>query len=193
MSTVTTSMFTFPLGDDAALIPRTPAITAAYHEVFTANFERITRWNPSIEGRPTPEDTRRNLAEAGRAWVDGTRLPLAVGVKAEGGWRLVGAVGLEINGTAGTGEAGYWLDASAEGRGLATRAMSALLDEAFGPVGLHRVELRIAPTNEPSRKVARRLGFTEEGVLREALAFPGGRQDELVYGLLAEEWPTARG
>ncbi|WP_051722691.1 GNAT family N-acetyltransferase [Streptomyces albus] len=191
MRTVTASMFTCPLGDDAVLIPRTPAIAAAYHEVFLANYERITRWNPTAGDAPSPEDTRRTLAEAGRAWVEGTRLPLAIGVKAEGGWRLVGSVGLEVDSAAGTGEAGYWLDASAEGRGLATRAMSALLDEAFGPLGLHRVELRIDPANEPSRKMARRLGFTQEGVLREALAFADGWHDELVYGLLAEEWRGA--
>ena len=60
--------------------------------------------------------------------------------------------------------------------------------QAFGPLGLHRVELRTNPTNKRSQSVAQRLGFTQEGVLREAAAFPDERRDDVVYGLLAREW-----
>jgi len=66
-----------------------------------------------------------------------------------------------------------------------------VLDQAFGPLGLHRVELRTNPTNTRSRSVAQRLGFTQEGVLREAAAFPDERRDDVVYGLLAREWHKA--
>jgi RimJ/RimL family protein N-acetyltransferase len=67
-------------------------------------------------------------------------------------------------------------------------AAAALLDQAFGPLGLERVSLHTDPSNERSRAVARRLGFVEEGLLRQGTAFPDERRDELVYGLLAEEW-----
>ena len=83
---------------------------------------------------------------------------------------------------------GYWLDAGFEGRGLVTRAVTAVLDHAFGPLGLHRVELQTTTDNTRSLRVAERLGFTQEGVLREAAAFPGERRDVVVHGLLAREW-----
>ena len=86
---------------------------------------------------------------------------------------------------------GYWLDAGFEGRGLVTRAVTAVLDHAFGPLGLHRVELQTTTDNKRSRSVAQRLGFTQEGVLREAAAFPDERRDDVVYGLLAREWHKA--
>lgn len=69
-----------------------------------------------------------------------------------------------------------------------SRSVSAVLDEAFGRLGLGRVSLRADVANERSRALARRLGFTEEGVLRQALAFPGGRRDAVVYSILASEW-----
>ena len=69
-----------------------------------------------------------------------------------------------------------------------TRTVTALLDHGFGPLGLRRISLHTTVDNVRSRAVARRLGFTEEGVLRDAVAFPGELRDEVVYGLLADEW-----
>ena len=55
-------------------------------------------------------------------------------------------------------------------------------------LGLHRVELRATTDNTRSRSVAERLGFAEEGVLREAAAFAGGPRDVVVDGLLVHDW-----
>jgi ribosomal-protein-serine acetyltransferase len=66
-----------------------------------------------------------------------------------------------------------------------------MLDHAFGPLGLERVGLPAIIDNTRSRSVAQRLGFTQEGVFREAAAFPHERRDYVVYGLLAREWRKA--
>ena len=189
MSTVTAAPFTWPLGDDAALLPRTAAIAEAHLALVEANYQRLARWFPdAFQEPPTLEGVRANLERAGHAWLEGSQLPLSVAVKAEGGWRLVGWVNLVIDGQAESGELGYWLDADFEGRGLVTRAVTAVLDYAFGPLGLRRVGLVATIDNARSRSVAARLGFTQEGVLREAAAFPDGRRDLVGYGLLAHEW-----
>ena len=108
-------------------------------------------------------------------------------MKAENGWRLVGWLNLSIDVPAGSAEVGYWLDAGSEGRGLATRAVRAVLDHAFRQLALHRVELQSTADNTRSQRVAERLGSTQEGVRREAAAFPGERRDVVVHGLLARE------
>jgi ribosomal-protein-serine acetyltransferase len=187
VSTVTAAFFTSPLGDDTALIPRTAAIADAYQALLENNYERLAHWFPGLD-LPTPEETRSELDERGKAWLEGAQLPLAIAVRAEGGWQLVGAVNLLIDARMQSAEVGYWIDADFEGRGLVTQAVTAVLDHAFGPLGLHRVELRTNPSNDRSRGVAQRLGFTQEGILREAGAFPDGRRDDVVYGLLASEW-----
>lgn len=85
-------------------------------------------------------------------------------------------------------EVGYWLGEGATGRGLVTRAVSAMLDYAFGTIGLHRVALLAEVGNEKSHAVARRLGFTEEGLRRAGGVNRGQYVDLVVFSLLAEEW-----
>jgi ribosomal-protein-serine acetyltransferase len=192
MSTVTAPLFTWPLGDDVALIPRTVAIAEAHFALVKANYERLGHWFPdAYQEPPTLEDARASMERAGQGWLDGRVLPLSLAVKADDGWRLVGWVNLEIDRPARSAEVGYWLDAGFVGRGLVTKAVTALLDHAFGQLGLDRVGLRTVIDNTRSRSVAERLGFTQEGVLREYAAFPDERRDLVVYGLLAREWRQA--
>ena len=188
MTTIPAPMFSFPLAEDAVLIPRTAAITDAYHELVAENSERLARWEPWAGKPPVLEDTRSFLETSARNWLDGSELPVAIAVKSSGHWHLAGALSLIISGYTRSAEIGYWIGADYEGRGLITIAAAAVLDQAFGPLGLDRVSLHTDPANERSRAVARRLGFVEEGLLRQGTAFPDERRDELVYGLLAEDW-----
>lgn len=188
MATVADALFTFSLGEDAALLPRTPAIAQPYHELLAANIDRLVRWLPGLDELPSIEMTRADLALRGQAWLDGSQLPLAIAVRAEGGWQLVGEVNLLIDKHIRSAEVGYWLDAGFAGRGLATRAVAATLDWAFGPLGLRRIKLFALADNEPSVRVAERLGFTREGLFRAGAVVSGVEHDVLGYGLLAREW-----
>jgi ribosomal-protein-serine acetyltransferase len=188
LTTIPAPLFSFPLDGDAVLIPRTAAITDAYHELLVANQERLARWEPWAGKPPVLEETRSFLESSGRNWLDGSELPVAIAVSRNGLWHLAGALSLTISRYTRSAEIGYWIGAEYEGRGLVTRAAAATLDQAFGPLGLDRVSLHTDPSNERSRAVARRLGFVEEGLIRQGTAFPDERRDELVYGLLAHEW-----
>jgi len=189
------SLFTAPVGDDMALIPRGPAIAEALHELIEANYERLSRWNPAVVAEPFAlEETRARLERQAVAWLAGSLLPVAIAVPHEsGGWRLAGTAALSIDAGSRSAEVGYWIDGGLEGRGLVTRTVSALLDHAFGPLGLHRVALATYAANHRSRALAERLGFTREGVLRQVNPTPDGFDDEVIYGLLADEWRGTAG
>ena len=99
---------------------------------------------------------------------------------------MIGAAGFAgIDWVARATSVGYWLSEEHQGRGLMTRAVKALVDHAFGELELHRVEIQAAADNLRSRAIPERLGFQEEGTLREAERVGGRYHDLVVYGLLA--------
>ncbi len=74
------------------------------------------------------------------------------------------------------------------GRGLGREAISLLLTHAFSDLALHRVGLRVLAYNVRAIRCYRACGFVEEGREREA-AFVGGEwHDDLVMGVLADEF-----
>jgi RimJ/RimL family protein N-acetyltransferase len=104
--------------------------------------------------------------------------------------RLVGDVVLFFRSRADRGgEIGYVFHPDAGGRGYATEACSAVLGLAFDGLGLHRVVARLDARNEASARLAARLGMRQEAHFLRNELFKGEWTDELVFALLAEEWP----
>jgi RimJ/RimL family protein N-acetyltransferase len=88
-------------------------------------------------------------------------------------------------------EVGFWLVAAARGRGLGTRAVSCTVSWAFEALDLLRVEMTTTPGNVAVEALARRLGFSREGVLRGRNVERGHRVDIVFFGVLCEEWISA--
>lgn len=76
-------------------------------------------------------------------------------------------------------------------QGIGREAVNALLDLAFAPlpngIGLHRVQANIIPSNTPSLKLARGVGFREEGYAKAYLEIAGSWQDHVMFAKLADE------
>ena len=89
-------------------------------------------------------------------------------------------------------EIGYILDRRQWGKGLASEALTALLDFAFREMNLHRIEADIEPRNAASVKIIERLGFVREGFLRERWIVGNEVQDSLFYGLLRSDWEKGK-
>jgi ribosomal-protein-serine acetyltransferase len=83
---------------------------------------------------------------------------------------------------------GYYIGAGFQGQGLATMSIRAVLRFVFEGLGFNRVQLKCASINLPSQRVAERLGFSWEGLLRQAEMIDGQYVDHFVYGLLREEF-----
>ena len=88
-------------------------------------------------------------------------------------------------------EVAYWLVPGARGRGVASGAVALLVSWAFAELDLLRVEMTALPRNAGVDGLARRLGFTREGVLRARNVERGQRVDVVFYGVLREEWRGA--
>lgn len=90
-------------------------------------------------------------------------------------------------------EIGYSMARAYWGQGYMHEALRALIDYAFGPLGLNRLEADIDPRNANSAKSLERLGFRAEGVLRERWIVAGEVSDTGYYGLLSKEWSRTHG
>jgi ribosomal-protein-serine acetyltransferase len=131
------------------------------------------------------EDTRTFINRALRDHQQGEGIH--TGIWCEGA--LVGVIDLfKVDRANGSGEVGYWLAPSHRGRGVMTRCCAGLTDHALRVAGLNRVEIRTVVGNDDSEAIPRRLGFTLEGLLREAYWLYDGYKDVRVYGMLATEW-----
>ncbi len=183
-------MYAISLGDDGAELRPVEPWQA---DEFLAHIDRGREFIGQFNGLPdvvTDLESSRALLQsyAEKAAADTGRL---YGIHLDG--QLVGAVILRtMNVKQGTAEAGCWLEPAAVGRGLVTRAARAIIDWAIEERGIHRVDWWVCSGNKPSIAVARRLGMTLDGVLREAYLYRGQRHDEEVWSVLAPEWRAAR-
>jgi ribosomal-protein-alanine N-acetyltransferase len=124
----------------------------------------------------------RDMKRAARA---GESMPFAVCL----GDRLVGHLNLGsiVRRAFGSAYVGYWVDSRVAGRGVIPTALALAVDHAFGPGGLHRVEINIRPENAPSRRVVEKLGFREEAYHPRYMHIDGAWRDHIGYAMTSEE------
>lgn len=105
--------------------------------------------------------------------------------------RLVGMIGhVGINHTHQMTEIGYWLAEGHQGKGIMTRACRAMVENAFDNLDLNRVEIRCAVANTKSRAIPERLGFTLEGIQRQAIYLYDQFLDVALYSRVKSEGPV---
>ncbi|VFR49763.1 Acetyltransferase [plant metagenome] len=125
------------------------------------------------------------------AQADGTLWKL--GIRERDSGALVGTCMLfAVERDSRRGEIGYNLAVSAQGKGYMTEALHGFIRHLFTVRGLRRLEAEIDPRNAASAKLLLRLGFQQEGLLRERWVVDGEISDSALYGLLAEDFQRAR-
>ncbi len=83
-------------------------------------------------------------------------------------------------------EIAYLAREEGRGRGLMVRAVTLLCDWLFTE-GVGRIEIRTHPDNEPSQKLAQRVGFQREGLERKSIWLHDSRQDAILWSLLPDD------
>jgi ribosomal-protein-serine acetyltransferase len=161
----------------------------ALHALIEANRPRLARWLPWAEA-PSFEETL--------GFVRKTRLQ----AQENEGFQAAIILGGDIVGMAGylgvdwanrSTRIGYWLDETKQGRGIATDVVRVLVDHALSVWQLNRVEIHAATENQRSCAIPERLGFREEGTLRQAQLVAGRYLDYVVYSMLAADDRPAAG
>jgi len=105
---------------------------------------------------------------------------------------LIGDLGVNLAENRRLAEIGFTLAAENQGHGYAGEAVRRMLDHLFTDRGLHRVVAECDARNLASARLLERAGFQLEGRRREHTYTKGEWTDDLLFGLLAPEWPSHR-
>lgn len=150
-----------------------------------ANRKTLREWLPWLDGIQTADDVKAFIERTIRQFSN--QEGFTAGIFCQG--KLSGVIGYNCASWKNRHiSIGYWMGEESRGKGTMTKACRALIQHAFEVWKLNRVEIRVAVQNTKSRAIPERLGFTLEGIVRQAAWLYDHFVDHAVYGLLAEEW-----
>lgn len=140
-------------------------------------------WYP----HPDRDYTREYLQYLGNRYAAGMFYDWAVIYEPD--CKMVGTCGFTaFHCASDCAEVGYVLNPQYWGKGIATEALTRVLQFAFETLGLHRVEAKFIEENIRSRRVMEKVGMQFEGVMREAMLIKGNYVNVGVCSILASEW-----
>ncbi|MBX3210160.1 MAG: GNAT family N-acetyltransferase [Labilithrix sp.] len=161
------------------------------------NHAHLHPWNPA----PRPGEDPTSITEVSnsvlrqrREWKSGRSFAFMLALRAEPS-RFIGKIALNgiMRGAMHGAYLGYWMNVDHQNGGLCTEGIRAVLDFAFGPAKLHRVQAAIMPHNPRSLRVIEKLGFRREGYAERYLQIGGKWEDHILFARTREEHPTPDG
>ncbi|WP_445486633.1 GNAT family N-acetyltransferase [Niallia sp. 03133] len=145
----------------------------------------LRKWLPWLDATVKLEDTQSFINGCLQGYADNKSMNTVILWKG----KIAGIAGYnQINWSNQTAYIGYWLGKSFQGHGIMTQVASALTEYALKELNLNKVEIRAAVKNSKSRAIPKRLGFQQEGCIRQAEWLYDHYVDHVVYGVLREEW-----
>ena len=164
------------------LRPPRPGDGPRMNEAILESIEALGRWMAWATPTPTPEQTESWCRKSAADFLARRVLPMLLFLRDD--MTFVGSSGMHsVDWAVPKVEIGYWVRRRFEGQGYVTEAVGALTRFAFETLGAQRVEIRADDRNDRSGRVAERLGFRLEGVLRNESRDAYGLRDTRVYAL----------
>lgn len=154
-------------------------------ELINSNRSYLREWLGWVDGIKEVSDTKSFIKDTKEQFASNNGFQVGIWSKK----KLIGVIGfLEIDWKDKKTEIGYWIDHDSQGDGIITKSCEALIDYAFNRLKLNKVEIHCAENNIKSQAIPKRLGFTKEGIIREAEFLYDRFVNHKIYGLLSREW-----
>ncbi|HEY7356760.1 MAG TPA: GNAT family protein [Ktedonobacterales bacterium] len=187
-------MFALPLGDDAELRLLEMRHAEEMFDLIDQSRFHLRQWLGWVDNTQSVGDSRNFIRGMLQQFANNNGFQAGIWFRGEdapapAAGTLAGVIGFNyIDWQNSRTEFGYWLGAPFQGHGLITRACRALIDYSFDELRLNRVEILCASGNTRSRAVPERIGFTQEGIFRQAEWLYDHFVDLVAYSMLAEDW-----
>ncbi len=154
-------------------------------ELIDSSRQYLEEWLPWLNDSKNLQDVKTSITNSFHTYAN--RLELRAGIFIDN--LLVGIISFnEFDWQNNIGYIGYWLAEDYQGKGIMTKAVSALIDYGFTELNLNKIDIRTAFENKKSQAIPKRLNFKLEGQLRQAEWLGNHYVDHLVFGLLKNEW-----
>jgi ribosomal-protein-serine acetyltransferase len=158
--------------------------TEAFYQLIDKNRGHLRQWLGWVDGLRSVEDVRPYIQHKNKEAARKQRVWLGIWHQSE----LVGAIGLHhMDWTNNKASIGYWIGKAYQGRGIVRKACEQVIEYAFEELKLHRLEIYCAVDNGNSRRIPERLGFMQEGILREAHWLYDRYNDHILYARLRSD------
>lgn len=178
-------MFIYPVSDDISLKLMKQKDAQQLFELVDESREFLRRWLPWVDSMTSAEQYGPIITAWMQQFAEEDGFQAGIVYKGD----LVGFVGFHsVDYMNKQTSIGYWLAEQYQGKGIMTAVVSSLLDYAFDEYGLNRVEIKCGADNERSCAVPERLGFLDEGVIRDGEFLNDHFHDLLVYSMLESDW-----
>ena len=150
-----------------------------------SNRKYLAEFLPFVEHTKRVEDSKHFIHSALQQFIDGNGFHCGI-------WsdkKLIGVIGLHYLDLVNKRTSiGYYLAEDFQKKGIMTRCTKALIQYVYEEYDINRIEIRMSTKNKKSRAIPVRLGFTQEGILRNNERLQGEFSDSYVYSLLREEY-----
>jgi ribosomal-protein-serine acetyltransferase len=178
-------MFEHQVDDGIRLRLLAPSHADALFALVDSNRQHLRHWLPWLDTNVAVSDTLQFIQSTQRQFADNSGFVVGIWYRDE----LVGVIGHNrIDWENRISWPGYWLAEGFQGKGIMTKSCRALISHAFTELNLNRIDIRCALGNSKSRAIPERLGFQQEGTIRQAEWLYDKFVDHIVYGVLKSDW-----
>lgn len=145
----------------------------------------LREWMPWVDSTIGVEQSRGFIQSSLKQFAENQGFNLGVTYQGQ----LAGCIGVhQVDWGNRKASIGYWLGEEYQRKGIMTLSCRMVINHIFKEWELNRAEIRAAVLNKKSRAIAERLGFVNEGTIRQAEWLYDHYVDHVVYGMLREDW-----
>lgn len=182
-------MFTYDIDEKVKLKMLDLRDSERLFDLTVKSKETLKEWLPFIDFTREVSDTKNFIQSTMKQYSENNGFQAGIWYED----KLAGVIGFhKIDWNNKSTSIGYWLGNDYVGLGLMTKSVKAFVDYALNDLQLNRVEIRAAVDNKKSRAIPERLGFLEEGCVRQAEWLYDHYVDHIVYGMLKKDWDTIK-
>jgi RimJ/RimL family protein N-acetyltransferase len=166
------------------IVPPKPGDGLMVNRAIAESFAELNRWMDWAATMPSIIESERFVRDAAARYLRRDDLPMFMRKRDTG--EFVGASGMHrIDWNVPRFEIGYWCRTSLVGQGYVSEAVVALTRFAFEQLKAARVEIRTDVDNERSWRIAERLGYTLEAIMRrDTRSASGALRDTRLYSMV---------